>query len=161
MAITDNKIVSFAKIIADLADKPNATLSATQLKEYFDSSPEEIRVALNALIDDLLATTSSDSGAHNIGSETISGVNGNTVYAQLVDLKGIIDDVVLGDIPDDSLTNAKLDTDIKVGSLASLTTTDKSNVVSAVNENASNLSAHEASNVTEFQMTRIRSYMEV
>ena len=33
-----------------------------------------------------------------------------------------------------SVTNAKLATDVKVGSVAALTTTEKSNVVAAINE---------------------------
>lgn len=37
-------------------------------------------------------------------------------------------------VPDNSITNLKLATDVKVGSLATLTTDDKSDVVSAINE---------------------------
>ena len=38
------------------------------------------------------------------------------------------------EVKDGGITNAKLDTDVKVGSLAGLTTTDKSSVTSAINE---------------------------
>lgn len=52
--------------------------------------------------------------------------------------KGYVDTsiagVTLGQIPDDSLTNAKMATDVKIGSLATLTTTEKSNVTGAINE---------------------------
>lgn len=52
--------------------------------------------------------------------------------------KGYVDTaiagVVLGQIPDNSITNVKLATDIKVGSLATLTTTEKASVVGAINE---------------------------
>lgn len=43
-------------------------------------------------------------------------------------------DFVLGTITDNSLTNAKLGTDIKIGSLADLTTTEQASVVGAINE---------------------------
>lgn len=39
-----------------------------------------------------------------------------------------------GDISDNAITNTKLGTDVKVGSLANLTTSNKSNIVSAINE---------------------------
>lgn len=45
-------------------------------------------------------------------------------------------------ITDGSITNNDLATDVKVGSLATLTTTTKSNVVAAVNEVRSNLNTH-------------------
>lgn len=53
MALNDYKITSFQKLVASLDDKPNANqgMSSAQLKAYFDSSPEELRVALNGAID--------------------------------------------------------------------------------------------------------------
>ena len=46
----DHKILAFQKRIEDLADQP--MLSANALKRWFDSSPEELRVALNHVCDD-------------------------------------------------------------------------------------------------------------
>lgn len=58
--------------------------------------------------------------------------------------KGYVDTsiaaVVLGQIPDNSLTDAKLGTDIKIGSLASLATTIKTSIVNAINELVTSLS---------------------
>ena len=58
--------------------------------------------------------------------------------------KGYVDtniaSVVLGQIPDNSLTDAKLGTDIKIGSLASLTTTIKTSIVNAINELVTSIS---------------------
>ena len=58
--------------------------------------------------------------------------------------KGYVDasiaSYVLGQIPDNSLTNAKLGTDIKIGSLASLTTTIKTSIVNAINELVTSIS---------------------
>jgi hypothetical protein len=45
-----------------------------------------------------------------VGTTAIAGVAGATVQAQLESLKGLIDAVVLGGIPDDSITDAKLST---------------------------------------------------
>ena len=42
---------AFTKRLADLPDQPN--MQAAELKTYFDSSPEELRQALNRLCDAL------------------------------------------------------------------------------------------------------------
>lgn len=80
------------------------------------------------------------------GNQTVAGVktfsSSPIIPAPITDLqastKKYVDDniasVVLGQIPDNSLANTKLGTDIKVGSLASLTTTEKGSVVGAINE---------------------------
>ena len=50
MAFSDHKITAFTHKITDLPDQPN--LPADELKARFDSSPEELRQAHNALCDD-------------------------------------------------------------------------------------------------------------
>ena len=50
MSFTDHKITQFTHRIVDLPDQPN--LPADELKARFDSSPEELRQAHNALCDD-------------------------------------------------------------------------------------------------------------
>ena len=50
MSFTDHKITQFQHKITDLPDQPN--LPADELKARFDSSPEELRQAHNALCDD-------------------------------------------------------------------------------------------------------------
>ena len=50
MAFSDHKIATFTHKITDLPDQPN--LPADELKARFDSSPEELRQAHNALCDD-------------------------------------------------------------------------------------------------------------
>ena len=50
MAFTDHKIDAFTHKISDLADQPN--LPPDELKARFDSSPEELRQAVNAICDD-------------------------------------------------------------------------------------------------------------
>ena len=110
MTISARKITAFQKLVASLADHPSLGSTAL-LKQWFDSSTEEVRVALNGVIDDLIATTPGSSGADQIGSATITGVTGNTVYAQLVDLKVQLNQSVLGQIPDGTVTPAKLSFD--------------------------------------------------
>lgn len=83
---------------------------------------------------ELQSTTSGTSGAAKIGATQVAVGSGTQVQAILEWLYLQITNVTLGQIVDGSLTNAKLATDIKVGSLATLTTTDKSSVVAAVNE---------------------------
>ena len=46
----DYKITQFSHQVASLTDQPN--LTATELKAWFDSSPEELRQSLNAVCDD-------------------------------------------------------------------------------------------------------------
>jgi hypothetical protein len=76
----------------------------------------------------------SGSGSALIGSAAITGINGNTVYAQLKSLRQAIDQLIVGQIPLESVSNSQLVADIKVGSLASLLTDVKSSVVAAINE---------------------------
>ena len=50
MSFTDHKITQFVHRVMDLPDQPN--LPSDELKARFDSSPEELRQAHNALCDD-------------------------------------------------------------------------------------------------------------
>lgn len=117
--------------ISDLPNKP--LISPTALKTKFDEYGANDKSYINGLIDELEKTTAT-SGAENIGSRTIAGISGNTVWAQLQSLYNQIVTVVLGQIPNDSLTNSKLSSDIKIGSNATLETNVKTNIVSAINE---------------------------
>lgn len=145
MPLTKQGVLPFKHV--DQVDNPTpGTYTPTQLKTELDSTPEALKTTINNMITILLGTTASDSGAHNVGSQAISGVTGATVYAQLVALKALFDGYVIDQIPDGSLENVKLATDIKVGSLAALTTTDKSSVVASVNEVDAEVVAHKADN---------------
>mgnify|MGYP001155647471 CR=1 FL=1 len=79
----------YSKLIANLEDQP--TMAASELKAYWDSSPEEIREAFNKAITVLRSTTDGDSGADNIGATQIKDVDGKTVQTILESLKVIID----------------------------------------------------------------------
>jgi hypothetical protein len=83
------KLVNFSKTVSDLADKP--ALTPTALKAQFDSSPNELKDALNALIDALKLTATGDSGAKNIGATIIPGLTGIDVQSLLESLKSYSD----------------------------------------------------------------------
>ncbi|AKQ07437.1 tail fiber protein [Bacillus phage Pavlov] len=78
------KINGFTKRVGDLPDVPQ--MSSAELKNYFDSSPDEIKTAFNALIDALQSTASGNSGASNIKLETISGLTAADVQAAIKSL---------------------------------------------------------------------------
>jgi hypothetical protein len=78
------KLVSFTKKVADLADRPS--LNSAELKNQFDAAPDEVRVYLNKLIDALKSTTAGDSGAKNTGASVITGLEGTDVQALLESL---------------------------------------------------------------------------
>ncbi|MBN8200476.1 hypothetical protein [Bacillus sp. NTK034] len=102
------KLTAFSKKVSDLADKPNQQLTAGELKAYFDSSPEEVRVYLNKLIDELKASTASQ----EIGVSQFSS-NPADLQGTLEWLKEQIDFTMLGQVPDGSITPLKLSTDAK------------------------------------------------
>ena len=80
------KLEGFTKLIADLPDHPNENMTSTELKIYWDSSPEETRVALNQLIDEL-----ESAGSSNIGVTAIPGLTGTKLQDLLVSFKTYID----------------------------------------------------------------------
>jgi hypothetical protein len=73
----DKKIAAFTKIVAMLPDKPNAAAGITseQLKVWFDSASEELRVNFNALIDEIV----SSAGASGIGNLPVEGISGTNL----------------------------------------------------------------------------------
>ncbi|HIX10394.1 MAG TPA: hypothetical protein H9739_02280 [Candidatus Agathobaculum pullistercoris] len=68
MSFSDHKITQFTHRITELPDQPN--LPADELKARFDSSPEELRTAHNAVCDD--AQTLSDK-VESIITQTFEG----------------------------------------------------------------------------------------
>jgi hypothetical protein len=82
--VTFQKQGTFTFLHANQVDDP--TWSTATAKANFDTQGTELKATLNALIDALEATTTSDSGAANIGSETITGLSGTVIRDQLVDL---------------------------------------------------------------------------
>lgn len=114
------RLENFTNKISDLPDKTGMQFTAAEIKAYFDSQPEELRVTLNKLIDELKASTASS----QLGVSAIEGVTGSTIQAVLEGLKSVDDAnyeyllsqiqyAILGQIPDGAVTPAKLSTDAK------------------------------------------------
>lgn len=116
-------------------DNPNTVLGqASTMKALFDQGAEDLRVKLNGVIDELLATTGASNigidpakglgntladaltnikvymnlGASSISAEVIGTGSGNNVQAQLLWLMNQIQTMVLGQIPEGSITIDKL-----------------------------------------------------
>lgn len=112
MTIPSDTLPTLPFLHQDMPDRPNTIFPSTlAFKQALDSSTVALQTVHNALIADLLASGAGVSASEFIGSATISGVLGATVYAQLTDLKAQIQALVGGVIPPSSVTNAMLQTD--------------------------------------------------
>lgn len=80
MALIDRKVNEWSQAVSSLDDKPK--MSATDLKAAFDSNTNQLKPAINGIIDDL---TGAD-GASNIGLTAIDNTDGQTVQAVLENL---------------------------------------------------------------------------
>lgn len=106
--LNDRKITDWTQPVSSLDDRPQMTAAA--LKAAFDSNTNQIKPAVNGMIDDLTGT----GGAGNIGVAAIAGVTGTTVQAMLAALKALID-----------LCDTSAESDDKLNLKADKTTTDK------------------------------------
>lgn len=111
MDFSPNKLEQFSKKISSLRDQPN--MQPSELKAYFDSSPEEVRQAHNGLCDALTSATTQATAAANIGFARTAGVPADTVQAAVENVQAQLTDAVLGNIPSGSVTNDKLAQDVR------------------------------------------------
>lgn len=107
MSFSDHKIVGFTHKISDLPDQPN--MQPEELKAHFDSSPEELRQALNALCDALAAQTA----AADIGFAQTAGVPETTVQEAIENVQSQVTEAIIGSIPSGSITGDKLAQDVR------------------------------------------------
>lgn len=77
MALIDRKIKDWSQAVSSLDDKPKMTAAA--LKAAFDSNSNQLKPAINGIIDDLTGSQ----GALNIGLTPIDGLSGNNVQTVL------------------------------------------------------------------------------
>lgn len=139
MAITDMVFtpatglndVSYSKQIPDSEASIRAQIQgiSDQLKNYINNTLHSSVITL--------------SGSENIGSAPINGVAGSTVYAQLVALKGVVDAMVLGAIPLNSISISQLD-------FTPLVTADKTALQASID-----------TNTVGIKINKYRSYMGV
>lgn len=80
MALIDRKVNEWSQAVSSLDDKPK--MSATDLKAAFDSNTNQLKPAINGIIDDLTGAE----GASNIGLTAIDNIDGKTVQAVLENL---------------------------------------------------------------------------
>ena len=99
---------AFTRRLADLPDQPN--MQAAELKTYFDSSPEELRQALNRLCDAL----GEFSAAAKLGYTASAGVPAQTVQDAIENVQKQVRDASVGKLPSgcvdgDKLVNVEID----------------------------------------------------
>lgn len=107
MDFAENKLNDFTHKIIDLRDQPN--MQPDDLKAYFDSSPEEVRLAHNGLCDSLAAVDA----AERIGFQRTAAVPADTVQAAVENVQSQLDAAVMGNIPSGSVDGDKLAQDVR------------------------------------------------
>lgn len=130
-------------IIAALSTLPNQTdgLSASQLKAKFDEAATLIKTFLN---DTLISELEAQGAADKIGA-VVGGASG-----KLQDFIDAVEAAGSGSLPPaGTVTNTMMATDVKIGSLASLTTTTKTSVQAALNELVTNIGTLASLTTTE------------
>lgn len=98
---------AFTKRLADLPDQPN--MQAAELKTYFDSSPEELRQALNRLCDAL----GEFSAATKLGYTASAGVPAQTVQDAIENVQKQVRDASVGKLPSGCVDGDKLAQDVR------------------------------------------------
>lgn len=98
---------AFTKRLADLPDQPN--MQAAELKTYFDSSPEELRQALNRLCDAL----GEFSAAAKLGYTASAGVPAQTVQDAIENVQKQVRDASVGKLPSGCVDGDKLTQDVR------------------------------------------------
>ena len=98
---------AFTRRLANLPDQPN--MQAAELKTYFDSSPEELRQALNRLCDAL----GEFSAAAKLGYTASAGVPAQTVQDAIENVQKQVRDASVGQLPSGCVDGDKLAQDVR------------------------------------------------
>lgn len=98
---------AFTRRLSDLPDQPN--MQAAELKTYFDSSPEELRQALNRLCDAL----GEFSAAAKLGYTASAGVPAQTVQDAIENVQKQVRDASVGKLPSGCVDGDKLAQDVR------------------------------------------------
>lgn len=111
-----------------LGDRPNTddSYTAAALKTLYDKAANDIKTYINST---LLAELQAQGASANLGA-VVGGIAG-----KIQDFIDQVESAGVGTLPPSgSVTNVMMATDVKIGSLAALTTTDKTSVVNAIKE---------------------------
>lgn len=93
--------------ISVLADEP--VLTPANLKLAFDQYGIDDKTFTNStLLAELESATAGSSASEKLGSATIAGITGNTIYNQLSSLIASLTGVVVGTIPNGTLEETKM-----------------------------------------------------
>ena len=138
MSFTQNKLLDFSKKISSLPDQPN--MQPSELKAYFDRSPEELQQAHNDLCDALTAI----SAAAGLGFQRTAGVPADTVQSAVENVQSQLTDAVLGNIPSGSVTGEKLAQDVRdrFSAIEGAAASEASTRASAVSSLQSQINTH-------------------
>lgn len=128
-------LTTFSFNYSDQIDALYSVMSSAEIKAAFDTRAAEVNAKVTAIINALKSDTISNDGANCIGLASNNPAAGTTVLTAINYI--LTQGIGGGALPaDGSITNAKLATDVKVGSLATLSTkvTANTDVVSAINQ---------------------------
>ena len=80
------------------------------MKEKFDKAGNDIKTAVNLIVDELESTTDGGEGASQIGASAlyVGDASGSNVQAKLEELQSETDDLKAGGLTDGSIATAKL-----------------------------------------------------
>ncbi len=129
--IKDKKIEQFTQPISSLEDRPQ--MAASEIKHAFDSNSNELKESLNGVIDEI----SGSGGSAQIGDDSY-GENGN-LKATITKVRGEMQGIALGAIPDGTIGSAQLAPDLAtaINSVPAKAEGDLSNVsVESFNQKA-------------------------
>lgn len=139
--LSSNKIIEPAGAGSSLAgvciSKPAANATAVPVIVSDDVYMVKLAAAFGPALGDVVSLAADGSVKALAGGEVAVGriVDYTPVTAGYAHVQAIVNgDATSGELPSGSVSNSELATDVKVGSLAALTTTEKSNVVGAINE---------------------------
>lgn len=90
MAFSERRVGAWTNPVSSEADRPART--AEEMKAVFDSNSNQLKDALNGLIDDLV----SPAAANGIGSAAIERIGGSTVFEQLSSLRDYAESMGIG-----------------------------------------------------------------
>ena len=135
MALT--KLTATLEAVQDLPKEP--TISYTALQAVFDEDVNTVKDFINdTLTVEIDTAISSIEGDLSDLTSNVLQLDNTTSFTPDADYepatKKYVDDTAIAGVGDNSVTNTKLGSDVKIGSLALLDTSDKSSVVDAINE---------------------------
>lgn len=108
-----DKLNSFTKRVSDLSDTPSANMTPAQIKEWFDTAPEEMRKAFNNLVDKLNVEDSDIKSRLSNASQNLNTLNTMTT-AQSQDIAELFSEMTTYDYKLAKVSSASFDYSVPV-----------------------------------------------